>query len=161
MSTMITNSYKGGIMNNNQTKFICWADQEGNIVGQYYNNYYNQNAQVEKLGVITSKYESLFNEFRELEDTANVYHDELEKLGFEFPKTLDELAADQAKLLLEYKKQLEAATANMAEMQAANAMNIATLQATLASVVAKLDIPRDEAIVTVPAIVTTKTKGKS
>lgn len=146
-------------MNNNQTKFVCWADPEGNIVGQYFNGYHDRNAQVERLGVIASKYESLLTEFRETDEKANDYYDELVKLGFQFPKTPEELAADQTKLLAEYKKQLETATTNMAEMQAANAASMAALQATLANVVAKLDTPRVDA--TVPAVVTTKTKGKS
>lgn len=145
-------------MQNNQTRFVCWSDAEGNIVGQYYNGYYNQNAQVEKLGVISSKYDSLFNEYRELEDTATAYHDTLvNEYNHQFPKTPEELAADQTKLLAEYKKQLETATTNIAEMQAANAASMAALQTTLASVVAKLDIQHTETIaITVPA----KVKGK-
>lgn len=144
---------------NNQTKFICWADAEGNIVGQHFNGYWNQNAPVEALGVVKSKYDSLFNEFKELEDQANSYYDVLIKdYNHQFPKTPEELAADQAKLLVEYKKQLETATANMAEMQATNAANMATLQATLASVVARLDAQNTATtVVAIPA----KTKGKN
>lgn len=100
-------------MNNH---YICWAEPDGTITGQRFNNgYYNQNAPQEILGVTKSKYDALLAEFKELEDQANDYYDVLvNTYKHEFPKSQDEVNAEQTKIIAECKTQLETATATMA-----------------------------------------------